>query len=302
MVSEDLSWDCGPANSRFVRLLFYPSIGIAGGLMLGFVGLFGVPFLSQFSSGLTPWLLLGLVIVAVYFGPILWASVRTSRVQRQRFRLAREWYDVALSVPSFLAVLLVGGLLVGAGIRFDWSFETYLAVSFASILVGQALGVLAGFFGSAGEVDAENLTLSYAEHDDVDLRRLRDAKRLTLGRHTVLWLLVSHSEGRSGTERASRTGGSGQDLYALPTEVVERAWPIFEQEMAPEATARASEDEKGVLLRRINVFVGLVLAAGGVGVLAFSAWFGAPEWQLLQWLWILSAGGYFFLRFLARTY
>lgn len=292
MASEDLSWDRRPANSRFVRLLFYPSMGVLGGLMLGFGGLFGVPFLLRFSGGLTPWLVLGLVIVVAYFGPILWASVRTNRVQRERYRLAREWYDVTRSVPSLLAALLVGGLLVGAGLRFDWSFETYLAISFAGILVGQALAVLAGFLGSLGDIDPSTLTLSYGDRADIDLRYLTDVKHLTLGRYTVLWLLFA----------PGASDGRAQDLYAMPTEVVECAWPVFERGMAAEAMDGATGDGKNRILRRVNVFVGLVFAAGGVGVLAFFAWFDAPAWQLLQWLWILSAGGYFFLRFLARTY
>jgi hypothetical protein len=135
----------------------------------------------------------------------------------------------------------------------------------------------------------------------VDLRRLRDVKRLSVGPYTILWLLISKSD-ESETTASERTGGPGQGLYAMPTAVVESAWPVFERGMAARADDVEAEKERGRPLRRINAAVVLGLFAGVVGVLAFFARFGAPTWQLFQWLWILTAAGYFFARFLARTY
>jgi hypothetical protein len=89
--------------------------------------------------------LFGVIVAVVAFAPILWASVRTNRARRERSRLAREWHDVTRSAPSLVAVLPVGALLVVAGLLFDWSFETYLAISFAAILVGRRWGSSAGF-------------------------------------------------------------------------------------------------------------------------------------------------------------
>jgi hypothetical protein len=310
---DGLSWDCGPANSRFVRLLAYPAIGLSGGLVVGFLVLFGPPFLLQFAGESSLWLLAVAVVGIFVLAPRLWAVIRTRRVRRERSRLVSEWYDVTRSMSSVVAVLLIGGVLVGAGLVFDWSHETYLAVGFAAILVGQALALLAGFLGSIGAIDAENLTLSYAGRDDVDLRRLRDVKRLSFGRYTVLWLLVSHSvegerdgEGITGKssreEKPSRTGGPGQDLYAMPTDLVERAWPVFERGMAAGRAETGTGAEGSNVLRRVNLAVSLVFVAGGVAMFAFLAWLGTPAWQLLQWLWILSGVVVIFVRILARTY
>lgn len=289
--SADLSWDRGPDGFRPVRLLYYPSMGLLGGLILGFVALFGPDFLSRLSGDVPPWLVLGLVVAVVFFAPFLWAGVHTNRVQRERFRLAREWHAVMVSRWSLVSALLFGGLFAGTGLAFDWSLETYLGVGYAGLLVGTVLTLLAGFLGSAGGIDPESLTLSYAGRDDVDLRRLQDLKRLSVGPYTVLWLLFSPA---TGNRR------SGQGLYAVPTAVVERAWPVFERGMA--ADAGSGKREKSQLLRRINVVVSVVFVGASAGVLAFLVWMGSPAWQLAQWLWITGGVGYLFGRFLVRTF
>lgn len=183
--TDDLSWDRGPAESRFVRLLVYPAVGLSGGLALGYVGLFGPlrrPVLCRAS-------------------PV--AFVRGDRRSR---RVRADTLGQRPDEPGPAGEISVGARVArrdslraesrrGPACRCPprrrWPPVRLVVRDVPRDLVRgdprrQALGVLGWFLGSAGAIDPEKSTLPYAGRDDVDLRRLRDVKRLSVGPYTIL--------------------------------------------------------------------------------------------------------------------
>ena len=290
METGALSWNSGPTESRFVRVLVYIALGLPGGVTLALLVLVGPGLVVALADGVEPWVFWFLVVFAVVMAPRLWASVRARRARKERSRLAREWATVGVWRWGVVAAFLLGGLLFGVEAAFEVGLVRHArAFVYGALFAGAILALLAFFLGSFGEIDPADLTLSYGDREGIDLRYLVDARRLTVGRYTVLWL-------RFGPDA---NHGRAQDLYAVPTEVADRAWPIFEKGLATEPPEGAGE--KSTLLRRINVFVAFAFVGASAGALALLAWLGAPAWELLQWLWITAGLAFFFLRFLVRT-
>lgn len=290
METGALSWNRGPTESRRVRMLAYLAVGLSVGVILALLVLVGPELVAAVTDGVELWAFWFLVVFVVLAAPKLWASVHARRARKERSRLAREWASVGVWRRGVVAALLFGGLVVGVETTFGVGLvrhpRTFL---YGALFAGAVLGVLAVFLGSLGEIDPADLTLSYGDREGIDLRYLLDVKRLTVGQYTVLWLRF----------RPGVNDRRAQDLYAIPTEVVERAWPVFERSIAAETPVEAGE--KSTLLRRINVFVAFVFVGGSAAVVGLLVWLGAPAWEFLQWIWITAGLTFFFLRFLART-
>lgn len=290
MASRELSWNWSPAESRSVRVLIYLAVSLPVGTLLAILALLGPGLVAAVAGSFELWFLGVLAVFAVVAAPRLWAIVRGHRVRKERSRLAREWAAVGIWRWGFVAGLLFGGLLVGVETAFGVGLvERPRAFVFGALLAAMSLVVTVRFLGSLGEIDPANLTLSYGDRDDIDLRYLTDVKRLTLGRYTVLWLRFAPGV---DDRRA-------QDLYAMPTGVAERAWPVLKRGIASGTPTESGE--KSDLLRRVNVFVAVVFVGGSAAVLALLVWLGSPPAELLQWVWITLGIAVFFVQFLART-
>lgn len=290
METGTLSWNSGPTESRFVRTLAYLVVGVPVGVLLALLVVVGPELVVALVDGVEPRDLWFLVVFVVLAAPKLWASVHARRARKERSRLAREWSAVGVWRWGVVTSLLFGSLLVGAETAFEVGLVQHAhAYVYGALFVGAVFSVFAVFLGSVGEIDPADLTLSYGDREGIDLRYLLGVKRLTVGQYTVLWLRFGPGVNH---ERA-------QNLYAMPTEVVERAWPVFERGIASETSRE--ESEKSDLLRRVNVLVAFIFVGGSVGLLAVLIWLGAPAWELLQWGWITAGLAFFFLRFFART-
>ena len=84
----------GPANSRFIRTLFY----LGDGMMLGAVVYFGISQVFFLFSGLERWMIAVLLIFLVIGIPYGWAQLmsarsHSSRSETAQSRLSEEWKE-----------------------------------------------------------------------------------------------------------------------------------------------------------------------------------------------------------------
>lgn len=293
MARARLSWDRGPAESRLVRVLSYVAWGLLGGLLVSGAVLFRRWLASVAADVVTgdvgPVALAFAVFVLVLLVPMLWVGYVHNRRVEPRSRAMAEW-QAFRPWPWGAVVAVVVAILVLLGeVAFEpWFVAQPRTFAFAVLLVGAVVDVLAHLLGPVGELDPSTMTLSYKNRDDADLRYLADAKRLRVGGYTFLWLsFVPGAPDRF----------SVQGLYVLPTEVVERAWPVFEAGI----DADVEQGEKSTVAYRVNVLVTAVAVGLPVAGVAWLAWVGASLGMVLQWVFSVGLFAFLFVQFFART-
>lgn len=297
-----LSWSYGPANSRLVRILFY----LAEGILWGLVAV-QVLTLVWLAVGTDPWLLGTLTVFLLL--AVRWASffaTVSERSGRYAHRDFREWVTVRRWPLVFVSSVLFAGVLLAGALGYWWWFVPDVeiewwwryssgdrAVFFAGLFVGITLLVLARSLSSSGEVDPETATLSYRERDAIDLASLSDVKRFTVGEWTVLWLRF---------EPGVRERTAVQGLYAIPTDVVERAWPAFEAGMDadPEVAERESTP-RDRSLRTTNLGIVAGYVAFAVGTFSTFYLLGAPDGMLVMLAYVFGVLGLVFAWIAVRS-
>lgn len=293
MARARLTWDRGPAKSRLVRTLSYVAWGLFGGLLLSGVVLFRRWLASIATDVVTgdvgPVALAFAVFVLVFLVPMLWVGHVHNRRIEPRSRAMAEWQTFRPWRWGTVAAVVVAVLILLGEVAFEpWFSAQPRTFSFAVLLAAVAVDVLAHLLGPVGELDPGTMTLSYKNRDDADLRYLDDAKRLRVGGYTFLWLsFVPGAPDRF----------SVQGLYVLPTEVVERAWPVFEAGIA----ADVERGEKSTVAYRVNVLVTAVAVALPIAGVAWLVWVGASLGMVLQWVFSIGLVVFLFVQFFART-
>ena len=245
MGSDSLSWTLGPANSRLIRSLCYLFVGVFGGRVV-------LPLLVVGWGVLTGRVPVGAPVVGVllllFLFVIVWA---------RRFPAYEQVLSQSRVVGEFLQVAhpvwLVAAALVGAG-TYMFIYEFTPAprlVEFLWFLGGFLVSVLGVMLlSSAGTIDTTTRTLTYRGWE-LELDLLADAERYPLGSWTVLWL--SFEPGYVTYM---------QRLYLLPTDIADRAWPVFEagitNQVAREPEPRSGFARRTVLLGAL-IFFGIAL-------------------------------------------
>jgi hypothetical protein len=289
----ELSWTVGPADSRLVRTLTYLAEGFLGGALLFAVfGLaqslvFGVATGNPLSLGVAA---LFVVLLARRLWFTLWARGVMRRADDPGRWMTREWLEVYRLRWVVVLTILVGGGLLAADSFLSLQGDERESLWFAAMLVSAVSILASGLLSTRGELDADSLTLTvhrYGEWRELDLRTLTAARRVALEGHTLLWLSVT-----PGVETRTATQG----FYAIPTPVLERAWPAFEAGLAADPPLDPETVERGRFFRRVNRFVTAGFFLLAFGALAGLAWLGSPLVQLLIFAWTIGLFSVFLLK------
>lgn len=268
MSSTGLTWSIGPADSRLVRVLLYLAEGLFGGIILSSVLLLVGSPVIDLLRGVNPWSL-GLVAVLLFL--LVWKTAILAGVLRaapEPPQTTREWVEIQQWRWAIVTSLIVTAFLVGGEVFvWEWYSQTYDWISLAFFFAGIALFSVAGVLVSTGEIDRDTMTLtdvppSSNEPRRINLRSLRGVKRFTIGDRTLLWL--SFEPGY---------GSSTKHLHAIPTEVVDRGWSVFQSGLAADVEVEASARSA----RRQNLLAVVGFTAITGTTLATFSWLGAPS-------------------------
>lgn len=121
----------GPADSRFIRILFY----LGDGLMLGAVLYFGISQVFFLFSGLKPWMIAILLIFLVIgilngWTRLMSARSHSSRSETAQSRLSEEWKETRHWIWVVVVALPVAAVLVSVTVlRWGWEFGWFLPQS-----------------------------------------------------------------------------------------------------------------------------------------------------------------------------
>lgn len=250
MASESYSWSKGPANSRIIRSLCYLFVVVFGGRVVLPVLVVGWGVLNGSVPVSTPFV--GVLLLLFLF-VLVWARrLPAYRQLLSQSRVVREFLQI--THPGWL----LAAVLVGAG-TYVFIYEFASAPRLVELLwfgggfLFSVLGVM--LLSSAGAIDPTTRTLTYRGWE-LELDLLADAARYPMGRWTALWL--SFEPGYVTYM---------QRLYLLPTDIADRAWPVFEAGTANHVE-REPEPSSGFAKRTVIIgaliFFGIALGLTAV--------------------------------------
>lgn len=269
-MTDDLSWQRGPANSRSVRALCYLSWGSLGGAIVFMLADLAYTLGRDIIGGAalaTGALFLLFLLFVAHRMRVVTAAVRSARAgsgERSERRRLFDEFRAVVSVPLVAAVaVVVGGvpfalgyLLLGSEGLYWWLLAEGQTAPIAYSTVFLPCWLLASFLTASGRIDPEEMAFTYGHSDPVDLAYLSGVRRLDFGSRSILWLSF-----------APGPGSTSRPIYLLPRDVADRASPIFERGIAAEPA------EIGIRRPSRSVLYAGLLVFGGSGALLFAMFY-----------------------------
>lgn len=282
-MARQISWNCGPANSRFARVLYYFGVGVGLGVMLyGIVDYAPDVITSFLETGRIDTATLSLLVALGIFAVLILVLRRVAGTHpwKERSGMDREWRNLNYRPWGFVtAILFTAVFLLTGGLWLDFA-----SLFFACGLTALGLFAIARMIATAGTIDPDELTFSTGDDEKYDLTYLREAECLSLGNRSAVLLLFA----RQYNDRKS-----AQDVYVLPDEVADRAMPVFESSIE----ADIGEPKEHGALRRVNVSV----VGAGFGLVGLAIVFIAVTGSRLRLLLQVLYGSVFFLAILTKA-